>query len=153
MILAIGDSLGVGSDPFLRERVAHVRTDSRSGRTAAQGLRILRHRPATRTIVFALGTNDFDKVEYERVLRHVRRENPHSCLIFVSIYRHGAVKALNRAQRMIPRSKIVPWAHLVAHKHRILASDGVHATIRGYRLRARLISAKIKLCTSNERTP
>lgn len=146
MILAIGDSLGVGSDPYLRQEVhQRLHTDSEVGRTALEGLQRLRHHGHAAVLVFALGTNDSNNLEYRRTLIKVRRARPKACLVLVSIHKPGA-KALNRTQRMIPGAKIAPWNHLVAQKPSLLASDGIHATARGYRLRARLISTTIQRC-------
>jgi hypothetical protein len=62
----VGDSLTVGVEPWLRAAVRHrgwrlTGVDARVGRPVAEGLQVLRARRShlPRTVVIALGTNDF----------------------------------------------------------------------------------------------
>jgi hypothetical protein len=61
-VLLIGDSLEVGSAPYLRQALGGVplEVDADGGRTSSQGLAVLaeRLRPEHRVVAFPLGTND-----------------------------------------------------------------------------------------------
>src|SRR5215218_9719837 len=58
--LVIGDSLEVGSGPYLRNVLPGVSVDAEKGRTSNEGVRVLAQRldPSVGVIVFPLGTND-----------------------------------------------------------------------------------------------
>jgi lysophospholipase L1-like esterase len=142
MILVIGDSLGVGTRPYLPSIVhEHVLDDSRGGRTSSQGVAILRrHRWHPRVVVFALGTNDWSLSVLRRNLRTARRLSRPACFITVSITKPGP--DLNRALRGY---RVVRWRRYT-RRHHVLGPDHVHATAAGYRARARLIAREVKRC-------
>jgi hypothetical protein len=58
-VLVIGDSLEVGSGPYVRQQLTGtpVSVDARTGRPSSEGVAVLRQRltPADRVVVFDLG--------------------------------------------------------------------------------------------------
>lgn len=152
-----GDSLTVGSRKAIRRKlrksVRRVYVDARSGRHTSTGLRRTKRSRAarrSRVWVMALGTNDAPN--RRTVRRHVRASLKASGkkrdVIWVTIQRPGGYKPVNRMLRRYAKSHkrlhIVDWARYVKRHPRLLARDRVHATHRGYNVRARMIAKKAR---------
>ena len=59
-VLVVGDSLEVGSGPYLKRLLPGVSIDAVKGRTSTEGVDVLASRldPSDRVVVFPMGTND-----------------------------------------------------------------------------------------------
>ena len=93
-VLVVGDSLAVGTAPFLGDMLAgyELRWEIRSGRTTPEGLRRLRESvPAFRpqTVVVSLGTNDgSDPRRFAERIARVRAAVPaRACVVWASLFR------------------------------------------------------------------
>jgi lysophospholipase L1-like esterase len=159
-VLAVGDSLGEGTRPYLPGALEgwHVEQSVSTSRHAPEGVSVIRSRgglPAV--IVFALGTNDdprnvsgFSNSIHE-VLGLAGKTR---CVIVPSIVRPpvaGATYAgyndvIAAAARHHENFREADWAGLVSQNRGWLAGDGVHVTATGYMARARLIARQVERC-------
>ncbi len=152
-----GDSLTVGSGPAIRRKlrksVNRVWVDARVGRHAYTGLARTKHSRAarrSRVWVMALGTNDAPSARMLR--RHVRASLKASGrkrdVVWVTVQRPGGYSRVNRMlrrhARSHPRLHVVDWALHVKRNPWLLAGDRVHATHRGYDIRATMIARKAR---------
>jgi lysophospholipase L1-like esterase len=161
-VLVVGDSLTVGAvnRGGLRRRLldagfAAVTVDAAIGRTARQGLDVLRNLPAIPdVVVIALGTNDAAAgVRVSSVIGTVERAlalvAPRP-LVWVDVALDTSPPAITRAAELtrtlhatagrIPGLWIAPWAEAAVEHERWWADDGVHLTRAGERARAALIA-------------
>lgn len=149
-----GDSLTVGAGPYLqrtlRGDVKRVSVDAQVGRFTATGMHRLAQSGSARgskVWVVALGTNDGPdpRALKRHVTRSLRLAGPRRDVIWLTVERPGGYGRVNRMLRQMDRGNdrlhVVDWAGYV-HKHpSALAGDGVHATARGYQVRANMIAA------------
>jgi lysophospholipase L1-like esterase len=148
-----GDSLTVGCAPAirrtLRRHVRDVALDAAVGRFTDPGLSALARDPRARRArvwVVALGTNDGP--DPRRIRNHVNRSlrlaGPRREVIWLTVRRPGGYGRVNRVLRSMDRRSdrlhLIDWAGITARHPGLLASDGVHATPRGYRIRGALIA-------------
>lgn len=160
-VLVVGDSLGVGTEPFLPRllRGRQVSQQVTVSRSTSNGLALLRERAGSLPpiIVVSLGTNDGPAPAPFRALveRVLATASPRRCVVWATIVRPGRMggyswSALNqvlaRAAARHPNLRLVQWATLVNAHPRWLAPDGVHTTVRGYRARAAAIAAAVRTC-------
>jgi hypothetical protein len=158
-VLVIGDSLGVGMEPYLAPELGslEVRTDAEIGRGSPAGVDVLRREltPADDVIVFALGSNDppsqpeilADSLEAANGLAAGR------CLVVatleVSGYSGVPEEPLNEVIEAFaaanPNVRLVDWHDAVTPD---LLADGGHATPAGYELRASLFADAVASCAS-----
>ncbi len=155
-VLIVGDSLAVGTQPFLDRLLDHQQLtwDARSGRTTPQGLLALRadlRKITPHTIIVSLGTNDGSSPQRfaSRARRLLQTVPATACVVWPTISRaprKGAYRALNRVLRNLARHDdhlIVPaWDHAVS-TGTVVLPDGVHPDTNGYRYRSRLIAAAV----------
>jgi lysophospholipase L1-like esterase len=156
MVLIIGDSLAVGTEPFLDGLLAHrqLTWDARSGRTTPQGLVALRADLRTvipHTVVVSLGTNDGSSPTRfaSRARRLLRTVPPTACVVWPAIIRpprKGAYRGLDRVLRDLARRyrrlAVPAWDHAVS-TGRVVLPDGVHPDTDGYQYRSRLIAGAV----------
>jgi hypothetical protein len=160
-LLVVGDSLAVGTRPYIHHFLPHWRVHQRTSISmhAPEGPAIVRaygdHLPR---VVFAnLGTND-DPGAVGSFLHQVRRvlhlAGPHRCVVWASVYRppvggrsyHSLNGALARLAQRRRHLVMFRWVRL-ARAHRYwFGSDGVHPTASGYRVRARHMARDIRTC-------
>lgn len=152
-VLVVGDSLAVGTQPFLGELLAgrDLVTDVRNGITTPQGMRMLRlslRRMVPGTVVVSLGSNDGgDPGRFADRLRRTLQLLPlDTCVIWSTIIRprrKGPYRPLNRVLHKVkkrdPRLVVVDWEHAVKAGVASLR-DGLHATPDGYRHRSAMIA-------------
>jgi len=152
-VLVLGDSLAVGTRPFLVELLAgrELVTDVRNGITTPQGMRMLRlslRRMVPSTVVISLGSNDGgDPRRFADRLRRTLQLLPlDTCVIWPTIIRprrKGPYRPLNRVLHKVkkrdPRLVVVDWEHAVKAGAASLR-DGLHATRDGYRYRGAMIA-------------
>jgi hypothetical protein len=165
-VLVIGDSLGVGTEPYLRQELSGtpIIDDSVGGRPSPGGLDALRAdvSPSDTVIVFAMGTNDHPA--YPEImagnLESVAQIAGDRCIVVPTIARppvSGVSDAgINRVIRSFAAShlnvEVVDWKAAVRAQPALLVDD-IHATPEGYALRASLIAQAVDTCliSSTER--
>ena len=156
-VLVIGDSLEVGSGPYLRGTLPGVRVDAVRGRTSSQGVGALAERldPSVDVVVFPLGTNDSpgspDMLAAD--LAAAARLAGDRCMVVATIVRPPvggvSVAGLNRVVETFASrtgAQVADWRAAVAAFPALVGSDGVHANGYGYALRASLIAEAVDAC-------
>jgi hypothetical protein len=158
-VLVVGDSLGVGTEPYLRQELpgTPILDDSVGGRPSPGGLDALRAEisPSDAVIVFAMGTND--NPAYPEImagnLESVAQIAGDRCIVVPTIARppvSGVSDAgINRVIKSFAAShvnvEVVAWKAAVRAQPGLLV-DGIHATPEGYALRASLIAQAVDTC-------
>jgi lysophospholipase L1-like esterase len=162
-LVMIGDSLAEGTEPHLAGLLSgwSVTTDARRSRPLAEGMGILR---STRipsgpvVLAFSLFTNDDPNAvaALESAVRtSVQRAGSDGCAVWATIARppfngvsydraNARLRAL--AGELRGRLQVVPWAEAVASSPSLLASDHVHGTPEGYRVRAQMYAEAARAC-------
>jgi hypothetical protein len=158
----VGDSLGVGTVPYLRSALPTVTIDDDSeiGRPSSVGLPILEQKMSADpdVVVFDLGTND-DTANPSALasdLASARQIAGSRCMVIATLNRpplNGVpVTGLNRAVTSFAAADgnvaLVDWHARAEADPSLLISDGVHPTPEGYALRAKLFAAAIRSCGS-----
>jgi hypothetical protein len=165
-VLYVGDSLGVGTSPYLRDELGRSRidVDAKIGRPSGVGVDLLRGEigPQYDVVVFDLGTNDDPAVPAALAadLREARQLAGDRCLVVATLNRpplNGvSVDGLNRAVESFaasdPATALVDW-HAQVQRNPGLLLDGIHPGPEGYRLRAQLFAQAIRSCASVGVTP
>jgi hypothetical protein len=155
--LVIGDSLEVGSGPYLRGVLPGARVDAEKGRTSSQGVRVLASRltPSDQVIVFPLGTNDSpaNPGALAASLGAVRQLAGDRCIVVATIARPpvggASVAGLNRVVEQFAGqtgAQVADWHTVVRSIPSLLGRDGIHATGEGYSLRASLLAEAVQGC-------
>ncbi|MDP2710823.1 MAG: SGNH/GDSL hydrolase family protein [Solirubrobacteraceae bacterium] len=155
-VLIVGDSLAVGTHPFLSPLLAerNVVSSVRNGITTPAGMRLMRialNRMDPATVVVSLGTNDGpDPRRFaDRLRRTMSLLSAQTCVIWPTIIRpkrKGDYRLLNRVlhqeKRRDRRLVVINWEYAVRSGAAPLR-DGLHATAAGYRHRSEMIAAAI----------
>lgn len=148
-----GDSLTVGVSPFLTPLLAAagwaVTLDAQVGRDTATGAGILAHRrfELGDVLVVALGTNDLpDPYAFSSNIDLIMEIAGSRRVIWVTVARSGSDRldqALVAAESRWANLSVVDWRPIIAGHPDMRASDGIHLTEAGYRLRALFIADAI----------
>ena len=152
-VLVVGDSLAVGTEPYLGPLLGDrtLVSDVRNGITTPQGMRLLRMSLRTvvpQTVVLSLGTNDGgDPARFaDRLRRTMALLAPDTCVVWSTIIRprrKGPYRPLNRVlhklKKQDPRLVVIDWEHAVTGGA-VLLPDGLHADPAGYRYRSAMIA-------------
>ena len=158
-VLDLGDSLSVGTAPYLSARVRGYRIERIHdvGLNAYDAADIVAGRwpslPAV--LVVSAGTNDDPRIVstfWRAVSSVVRTAGPGRCVVWPTIVRPPAVGAtydgLNRAlARVAARNRnlaLVDWVGMVRRHPSWLSADRVHVSVAGYRARAAAIAAAVQ---------
>lgn len=158
-MLYVGDSLGVGTSPYLRERLGStgLEVDAEIGRPSSVGVEVLAAKiaPGYDAVVFDLGTNDDPAAPGALAadLAQARRLAGDRCLVVATLNRpplNGvSVDGLNRAVEAFaasaPNVSLVDW-HAAAQADPGLLTDGVHTDGAGYAARAKLFAQALGSC-------
>lgn len=158
-VLDLGDSLSVGTDPYLRKRLRGYRI----ARLYDVGLHaydaaavVERSRVSLPSVlVISAGTNDDPRgiSTFARSISEIlRAAGDDRCVVWPTIRRPPAVgatydgfnRALARAASRHPNLVLVDWVGLVGRHPAWLSRDGVHVSVEGYRARAAAIAAAVK---------
>jgi lysophospholipase L1-like esterase len=157
-LLDLGDSLSVGTDPYLRKQLRgyRIRRLYDVGLHAYDAARLVSvsRRSLPPVLVVSAGTNDDPRIvaAFSRAVEDVLRATGSTrCVVWPTIARPPAVGAsydgLNRAlaQAAAHHSNLVlvDWVRMVHRHPRWLAKDGVHVSVEGYRARAAAIAAAV----------
>jgi hypothetical protein len=160
-VLYVGDSLGVGTGPYLRSQLggAGLELDAEIGRPSAVGVEVLGSliAPDHDVVVFDLGTND-DPAQPQALaadLAEARGIAGDRCLVVATLNRpplNGVpVDGLNRAVTSFagrdPNVSLVDW-HAAAAADPGLLIDGIHTDAEGYAMRAGLFAEAIASCSA-----
>jgi lysophospholipase L1-like esterase len=158
--LVIGDSLEVGSAPYLEAALGavSVEIDHRTGRGSAEGVSVLRARlrPDHAVVVFDLGTNDDPRNPgaLYRNLATVRERAGNRCRVVATVLRppvngvtaDGLNAAIERFAAETPTVHVVDWRAAAGGRPGLLYPDGIHPRPEGYSLRGRMLARAIKAC-------
>jgi hypothetical protein len=159
-VLYVGDSLGVGTTPYLEERLGTgMQADVKTGRPSSVGLEVLGALIGDHhdVVVFDLGTND-DPAQPGALAANLDGAADLAadrCLVVATLNRpplNGvSVAGLNRAVTSFaernPNVALVDW-HAAAAADPGLLTDGVHTDAAGYATRAGLFADAISSCSS-----
>jgi hypothetical protein len=156
-VLVVGDSLEVGSGPYLRRALAgtEVEIDAERSRTSSAGLRVLAAelRDDHEVVVFPLGTNDLSASTLESNLAAAQELARGRCMVVATIARpnergsstaelNGAVEAF--AARA--GAQVMDWHSAALSTPGVLGRDRIHATGQGYALRGSLLAEAVQGC-------
>jgi lysophospholipase L1-like esterase len=158
-VLYVGDSLGVGTVPYLRGQLGGVAItdDSEIGRPSGVGVDVLGSliSPQADVVVFDLGTNDdpASPATLATDLASARQIAGDRCMVVATLNRpplNGVpVTGLNRAVTAFassdPNVELVDW-HAAAVADPGMLIDGIHTDATGYSLRAHLFAEAIASC-------
>jgi lysophospholipase L1-like esterase len=165
-VLVVGDSLEVGTAPYLRQELGGtpVTVDARIGRPSGEGLRVLasRLRPEHRVVVFDLGVNDNPAQPggLASDLAAARRLAGDRCVVVATLERlplNGVdVDGLNRAVKGFAARtsgvQLVDWQSAVMSDPGLLNPDHLHPKPDGYALRGRLVAEGVQACLAGGAT-
>lgn len=157
-MLDLGDSLSVGTDRYLRERLRGYRIERvhdvglHASEAAAVVARVGPRLP--KVVVVSAGTNDDPRqvsAFASSVSAVLRSAGPTRCVVWSTISRPPAVGAtyagLNRAlTRAAGRNEnliLVDWASMVRRNPSWPSDDGVHVGAAGYKARAAAIATAV----------
>ena len=160
-VLVIGDSLEVGTGPYLRQElrgVAPLTVDARRGRPSPEGVEVLRSRllPGHSVVVFDLGVNNNLSLPQilEADLQTVRELVGDRCLVVASLARppingatiEAASGVVRRFAAETPGVELVDWQAATQADPGLLSPDGIHAFGNGYAVRAELVAQAVRGC-------
>ena len=157
-VLDVGDSLSVGTAPYLKRQLRGYRIESvhdiglHADDAAKLVTRVRRSLPPV--VVVSAGTNDDPRgvSAFSRsVTRVVESAGRARCVVWSTIARPPAVgatyaglnRALARAAARHANLVLVDWVGMVRRHPRWLSRDGVHVSADGYRARARAIGVAV----------
>lgn len=141
-VVVVGDSLGVGTTPYLRPS----ESDTLVGRSSANGVQALRRlvqRGTPSQVVFDLGTNDPTAADLAHSIRQARRIVGNAQLFVPTVNGPNAAAKNALLQHLAQQGEInlIDWA---GHSRGLIGSDGIHASPTGYRQRAALIARALR---------
>jgi hypothetical protein len=159
-VLVVGDSLEVGTEPYLRQELSGVQldVDAKTSRPSSDGLTVLRSAlgPQHEVVVFDLGTND-DPANPDALAANLEAAAEIAggrCLVFATINRPPLAgvsdDGLNQAVERVAAAtgaRVADWRS-AAQEPGVLQPDGVHATASGYGVRAKIVADAIRSCGS-----
>jgi lysophospholipase L1-like esterase len=163
-VLDLGDSLSVGTAPYLKRELRGYRVESvhdvglHAEDAAKLVARVRANLPPV--LVVSAGTNDDPRIvsAFSRsVSSVVKAAGRARCVVWPTIARPPAAgatyaglnRALVRAAARRPNLVVVDWVGMVRRHPRWLSRDGVHVSAEGYRARARAIGVAVKMrCSS-----
>ena len=161
-VVYVGDSLGVGTGPYLEDELGDVaiNNDSDIGRPSGVGVPILQSliAPGDEVVVFDLGTND-DPANPDALAENLdaaRSIAGGRCMVIATLNRpplNGVpVDGLNQAVTSFAAADgnvaLVDWHARAQADPSLLIDDGVHPSPAGYALRAKLFANAIRSCAS-----
>jgi hypothetical protein len=146
-IFYVGDSLGVGTMPFLRRIVRGTRIDSEvlGSQRSSWGVDQLEGALRLRTydnIVFDFGTNDTKASQLRASIKRARRIAPEAHIYVMTLNGPFDTAAKNKLLNdwADPHVHVVPWRSYARDHGVQFESTGVHPDADGYEKRAHLIA-------------
>ncbi len=163
-VLVVGDSLEVGSGPYVEGDLSPtpVTVDAVVGRTSGEILEALRANIASdpAVVVFDAGTND-DPANPAVLAANLEAASELAagrCMVVATINRppyngygpEGLNQVIASFAAARPGTVVVDWqAAALAHPE-LINSDGVHPTPEGYALRGQMIAQGVQRCLAGE---
>lgn len=160
-LLHNGDSLSVGTQPYLRRALPgwRIRFSADISRHALEGPAVLRRLGSRlpRVIVVSLGTNDDPRATalFRRAIAQTMRiAGRRRCVVWANLVRppvrgagYGRLnRVLAQAARRRRNLRVFQWARMArAHRH-WFGPDRVHPSAVGYGARARGIAQAVRRC-------
>jgi GDSL-like Lipase/Acylhydrolase family len=160
-LLVVGDSLAVGTKPYL-PRYLHgwrIWSSVSISKHAPQGAAELARRGHSLppVVVASLGTNDDPRAtgSFEAAVRKsLRAAGKRRCVVWPNIVRPavagatyaGYNRVLDRIAKRNDHLRVVDWAAIAAHNRGWFGRDGVHPNATGYAVRAAAIAKKVHRC-------
>jgi len=157
-----GDSLMVGTDPYLRGLLPSwsVVDSVKVGRSLPQGVRLLRQvaNKLPPVVIIGLGTND--DANYPSAFESGARAvmgiaGPRRCVVWVDVYRplpgdhyDRFNKILTGLQSAYRNLLVAKWSSLAARHPEWFSGDRVHPGPAGYTARARMVAETMSQCVS-----
>lgn len=160
-LLVVGDSLTVGTRPYMRQflRGWRIRQEVAISTQVGEGPGILRRygRRLPRVVFVNLGTNGGpgdSRAMLSSIRRTMRIAGPRRCVVWASIVRppvagrgYHRLNAIIAAQARRRRNLILfRWMRLARRHPGWFGPDHVHITASGYRVRARAMATDIRHC-------
>lgn len=158
-VLDLGDSLSVGTAPYLRRqlpgyRIERIHDVGLHADDAAELVRAVGSQLPP-VLVVSAGTNDDPRIvsAFSRAISGVlAAAGRKRCVVWPTIARPPAAgstygglnRALDRADRRHANLVLVDWVGMVRRHPGWLSKDGVHVSAAGYRARARAIAVAVK---------
>ena len=157
-VLDLGDSLSIGTNPYLRARLRGYRVARVHdvGLHAYDAAAIVAGEQAALppVLVVSAGTNDDPRIvlTFTRAISSIlRAAGRQRCVVWPTIVRPPAVgatyegfnRALARAAAHHRNLVLVDWVGMVRRHPWWLSDDGVHVSVAGYRARAAAIATAI----------
>lgn len=154
-VLLIGDSLGVGTERYLKKRIPDLLSDVLGGRNSTQAIAILKHkiRKSMTEVILDIGTNDATASMLAKNLgKAVRMLSKGQELVISTVSGPGAA-AKNKVLRAFAEDHpdTVRLVDLARTKG-IRRSDGIHTDARGYQKRAKVFADAIKAVSADSAT-
>jgi hypothetical protein len=160
-VFHVGDSLGVGTAPYLPNALSDWDVDQsvKVARHAPEAIAILRQRGGLPgVIVVGVGGNDDpNNVSAFRDAVNDARQiaGPNRCVVWPNHYSSKPVAGttfdgynavLEDFERRHRNFRIVNWAAIARSHPGWLAGDGIHVNATGYQARARAIAKQVRRC-------
>ena len=156
-VLVVGDSLEVGSGPYLRQALAgaSVEVDAERSRSSSAGLRVLGAtlRADHEVIVFPLGTNDLSASTLASNLAAAQGLAGGRCMVVTTIARPdlrgsstAELNAVVEAFAAQSGAQVMDWHSATMSTPGVLGRDRIHATAQGYAFRASLLAEAVQGC-------
>lgn len=160
-LLVVGDSLTVGTEPYIHRYLRGWRIHQRVAISTqvTEGPGILRSygRHLPRVIFVNLGTNGDPRASgtfLSTIRRTMRIAGPRRCVVWSTIVRPPVAGAsytrLNRVlaeqARKRPNLIVFRWVRLARRHPEWFGPDHVHVTAAGYKVRARAMATQIRHC-------
>lgn len=159
-VLVIGDSLEVGTSPYLEGLLAgqSVTVDARKGRPSPEGVAILQRklRHHHGVVVFDLGVNNSPAAPQILAgdLAAVLATAGDRCIVVGTLARPpvggasiaGANQVIRSFAAANPQVRVFDWRGATLSQPGLLVGDGVHGTSSGYAYRAELVAQAIESC-------
>ncbi len=160
-VFHVGDSLGVGTKPYLPQALNDWKVDQsvKVARHGFEAISILRNRSSLPgAIVMSIGGNDDPNNVggfRETVSKAVSIAGPNRCVVWPNHYSTKPVnggtfggynEVLQDFEQDHRNFRIVNWAAIARAHPGWMAPDGIHVNATGYQARARAIAAKVRNC-------
>jgi hypothetical protein len=160
-VFHVGDSLGVGTEPYLPRALNDWKVDQsvKVARHGFEAISILRNRGGLPgAIVMSIGGNDDPNNVggfRDTVAKTVQIAGPNRCVVWPNHYSTKPVnggtfggynEVLDDFEDANRNFHIVNWAGIARAHPAWMAPDGIHVNATGYQARARAIAAKVRDC-------
>lgn len=135
-LIAVGDSLGVGTTPYLKTSSS----DTRIGRSSASAVDALRRLigGGASSVLFDAGTNDANSQQLAQSIRNAVRLAGNAQIYVPTVNGPDAANK-NRVIRQLGQQGLINVVDWAGASRGLVGADGIHASAQGYKRRAALI--------------